>query len=130
MPKWSPWLKRVTVDKTDGDVSYWTLGARGLEFSWRARNTEVERGRIIQWQSETGLANRGRVDFTPVEDGKTRVRLGIEFDVPDAVASVIRNEAIGRFVESTLREDLKRFRTVCLSSLRRKRASTRPAGAE
>lgn len=79
-------------------------------------NTNVQRGKIIAWQSETGLGNRGRVTFTsdPACVDNSVLTLCVEFNVPRAVAAVIRNDFIGQFVQSTLAADLKRFRTIAL----------------
>jgi uncharacterized membrane protein len=121
MPRWSPWLRRVERDDQDPLLSRWFLGARGLEFSWLARIVENEPGRVIRWVSESGLNNRGRVSFDAVQENQTRITLAIEFDVPDAIAAAVRNDFIGRFVEGTLEEDLKRFRGTLLAENRRRR---------
>jgi uncharacterized membrane protein len=124
MPRWSPWLRRVERDAVDPMLSRWFLGARGLEFSWCARIVENEPGRVIRWVSETGLNNRGTVSFDVLHEARTRVTLAIEFDVPGAVANAVRNEYIGKFVEGTLAEDLKRFRTVMLAEKRKRIMAT------
>lgn len=125
MPSWSPWLKSVSVDADQPEVSQWTLNARGMDITWKARNTKVVRGEIIQWVSETGLKNRGRVTFDNVQDDidNCRVTLAVEFDVPEMVASAIRNDYIGQFVEDTLEADLKRFRSVALRHRRQQTMS-------
>lgn len=145
MPEWSPWLRRVEVDPSDGSLSRWVLGARGMEVSWLARIVEVDRGRVIRWESVTGLRNRGRVEFSAVpstttttttitrdtlgssnsgEDKghHTRVRLAVAVDLPQSVARMAAaSESAGRMVEDTLAADLGRFRTTVLAHLARER---------
>ncbi|CDF38300.1 unnamed protein product [Chondrus crispus] len=86
-------------------------------------NLEVRRGEIISWKSLSGLPNRGKVLFRPVDNSSTRssITLAIEFDVPPAIARAVQNDFIGRFVEDTLLADLQRFRKVVLSECRRAR---------
>lgn len=81
----------------------------------------MKRGEIIAWESQSGLKNRGRVTFVENNEEKTAVTLAVEFDVPAAIARVINNDFIGRFVEETLLADMKRFRSVALLK-KRKRA--------
>lgn len=134
MPRWSPWLVRVVV-ADDGAPegrarSTWTLGARGLTFSWEARNTEVVspqagggEGRIA-WVSEGGLRNRGKVRFQEVRGG-TKVELSVEVEVPERAAGVLRGGTVVKFVEDTLLGDLKRFRGVVLKEESRRRRAER-----
>jgi uncharacterized membrane protein len=114
MPSWSPWLRSVVVDTSIiPSVSTWTLGARGLTVSWRARNIEAIRGALVRWESITGLQNRGRVEFLDAEgDGrKTRVVLTVAAKLPKGIAmAATKIDMVGRFVEDTLRADLLRFR--------------------
>ncbi|CAN8076632.1 unnamed protein product [Agarophyton chilense] len=125
MPQWSPWLKSVVVDDIDGDVSRWTLASQGITISWQARNTQVIPGEIIAWKSETGLSNRGRVLFRDAKnDSGCKLTLAVEFDVPGAVARIFDFDFVGRFVESTLLADLKRFRSIALLNRRKRLRST------
>lgn len=141
----------------DPDVSRWTLAARGVEISWKASkftqlaakgmrfeprrqyltfsssligNTEVRRGEIIAWKSESGLPNRGRVLFQPEGKSKSQVTLAIEFDVPAAIAKAVNNDFVGKFVEETLLADLQRFREVALALRRRARTQGIAASPE
>jgi uncharacterized membrane protein len=129
MPRWSPWLRRVERDAKDPMLSRWFLGARGFEFSWNARVVENEPGKIIRWVSETGLNNRGRVDFESVAQSDSKITLAIAVDVPQIVARAVKADFIGNFIQGTLAEDLKRFRNVALADKRKKRVSERSSGA-
>lgn len=83
-------------------------------------NTKVVRGEIIAWRSETGLSNRGRVLFEPDGENNSKLTLAIEFDVPSAFAKAVDNDFVGKFVQSTLLADLKRFRSVALLQKRQR----------
>lgn len=82
-------------------------------------NTQVRRGEIIAWKSETGLTNRGKVIFRKQPNHQCTVTLAVEFDVPEAIATLMKNEFITNFVEKTLLADMKRFRSVALLNKRK-----------
>mmetsp|Transcript_9534 Transcript_9534/g.20100 ORF Transcript_9534/g.20100 Transcript_9534/m.20100 type:complete len:215 (-) Transcript_9534:117-761(-) len=124
MPAWSPWLDSVVVDELDETVSTWKLAARGVNFSWRARNTEVRSPDIIAWISEDGLANRGRVTFrdSGPKGDHTKLRLAVAFQMPSAVAGLVQgNDYVRSFVQRTLMADVTRFRSIALREHRRVR---------
>ena len=85
--------------------------------------TTATRGKLIQWESESGLRNRGRVVFNPLTTEKdcSTVKLAIEFDLPRAIASAVSTDFVGRFVQDTLLSDLKRFRASVLRYKRQQR---------
>uniref|UniRef100_A0A7S1EQM7 Coenzyme Q-binding protein COQ10 START domain-containing protein n=1 Tax=Timspurckia oligopyrenoides TaxID=708627 RepID=A0A7S1EQM7_9RHOD len=121
MPKWSPWLRSVEVDPSDETISKWSLAARGISVSWKARNTEVRSPDIIAWESIDGLPNRGKVLFSPIKENHTKVQLSVAFQVPSFLASIMENDFVSTFVQKTLLSDLERFRTILLREYRRKR---------
>lgn len=120
LPQWSPWVKKVEIDKADPLLSRWKLGARGLEFDWSARMFAVDRSERIAWSSEQGLKNEGNVTFVrdTSSESATLITLAIRFDVPGFVASLFDLGFVSRFVDETLEADLKRLRTVALKKKR------------
>ena len=44
-------------------ISIWTLKKFGLTYSWNAKNTILKPPYIIQWESISGLPNKGKVEF-------------------------------------------------------------------
>lgn len=80
------------------------------------------------------MRNRGRVVFKDKSGNegtpKSSITLAIEFDVPGPVASIIDNNFIGSFVESTLLADLQRFRKIALAKRRRARSKGLTASSE
>ncbi|KAA8498036.1 hypothetical protein FVE85_5621 [Porphyridium purpureum] len=122
MPQWSPWLEKVVVDEQDPTLSTWKLAARGISVSWRARNVRVEEPEIIQWESVTGLSNRGKVTFADADDGaSTNMTLTVSFNVPGFIAALMKSDFVGNYVERTLLADLERFRVIALRELRKER---------
>lgn len=126
-PKWSPWLERIDVDNNTG-VSQWTLFYLGLRYSWYAKNTVVEPPRMIQWESISGLPNKGKIEFigdrlacnssSPVcEDEGTLLKLTVSYNLPFAAAVVLR--ALGpvadTFIQRLLVDDFRRFESVLMS---------------
>jgi uncharacterized membrane protein len=70
---------------------------------------------IIQWESIDGLANRGAVRFY---DRKTTtvVKMTVAYGIPGIVGQLMDNLFLGRFVESTLRADMERFRSAIVNA--------------
>lgn len=96
--------------------------------------TAVQRPRLISWESETGLHNRGSVSFVenPNKDENktdrptTDVTLAVSFDVPAPVRLLFSLGFVTEFVERTMMEDLKRFRSVVLRDIRERQRLNRP----
>ncbi len=110
MPRWMKWIEAVEVPEGQPGVSEWRLGSNGFTFTWRSRITKQVKHQIIQWESTTGLANRGAVRFYD-RHGSTIVKLSIAYSVPNVLGQVMDRLFIGRLVESVLQADLDRFRT-------------------
>lgn len=126
-PKWSPWLERIEVDDNTG-VSQWTLFCLGLRYSWFAKNTVVEPPRMIQWESISGLQNRGKIEFigdrnpcnanlSICKEEATVLKLTVSYNLPLAAAVVLR--ALGpladTFIQRLLLDDFRRFEMVLKS---------------
>lgn len=65
MSRWSPWISSVRYQGTETE---WTINVRGIPLKWRATSQLVEDPFPgIQWQSVSGLNNRGIVEFVADE---------------------------------------------------------------
>lgn len=132
-PSWSPWLRRVCyVDEPDCQISQWTMRMAGLSFSWNSISTRKERPRVIEWESTSGIRNKGRVDIRPMaRDGSCvdaevanesthkycQMTLTMTFEAPRIVAALFRHDfsAIrAQMEERILRRTLVNFREVVL----------------
>lgn len=108
MPLWMKWIESVKVEPNDPSMSYWTLNTGGLEFKWSAKIVKTIPHQIIQWESTTGLANRGAVRFYDRKDTSI-VKLSIAYDIPGVLGQLMDSLFLGKAVESTLNESLAKF---------------------
>ncbi|MGK7890624.1 MAG: SRPBCC family protein [Leptolyngbyaceae cyanobacterium] len=115
MPLWMKWIHSVTVMPDDPKLSQWRFASGGFRFKWRSRITELIHQQIIRWESVDGLPNRGAIRFYDRGESSI-VRLSISYDVP-AVLAFMDDWFLGRLVESTIQEDLERFRTYALATV-------------
>ena len=113
MPRWMKWIDSVEVLKEDPDLSRWKLANMGFEFSWLSRILKLVPHQIIQWESVDGLPNRGAVRFYD-RNGSSIVKLTIAYDIPGILGQLMDNLFLGNIVESTIQEDLERFRDYAL----------------
>lgn len=115
MPNWMKWIDSVKVLEENPELSVWKLASTGFEFSWRSRIVELINHQIIRWESVSGLPNRGAIRFYDRGDSSI-VRLSVSYDVPPVLA-LMDNLFLGRVVESTIQEDLNRFRDYAIASV-------------
>ena len=123
-PTWSHWLKSVQYIHHDEDeklpTTLWTLGWRGFTFNWVAKSTRLVRPHIIEWESISGLKNRGIVSFIDLSSGdskpigRTEMRLTLIFIAPRIVSLMFNNSGrIKAAIESSvIQKTLVNFRDV------------------
>ncbi len=116
MPRWMKWIQSVRVAPDNSQMSVWELGAGGFRIAWRARILKQVPNQIVQWESVDGLPNRGAVRFYGRPTG-TVVKLSIAYAIPGAIGQVMDSLFLGRLVESTLQDDLERFRTYARTTI-------------
>jgi uncharacterized membrane protein len=99
------------VDILDRTRSRWTVkGPAGARVSWDAELINDKPGELIAWRTnDSTLVNHaGSVTFEPAGEGKTRVRVSLQYDPPGgrvghAVASLVSADA-GSQVANDLQE--------------------------
>ncbi len=97
--------------------SKWTVGVKGLRFSWTASDTRIIRNKRIEWASNSGLKNVGSVVFTPssASSDSTHMELCFTFILSRVVSSLYRRLNIRKYTEDVLLADmLQRFRDVVI----------------
>ena len=103
--------------------SKWTVGVKGLRFSWTASDTRIIRNKRIEWASTSGLKNIGSVVFTPSSssstssqsDSTTHMELCFVFVLPRLVSSLYRRLNIRKYTEEVMLADmLQQFRDVVI----------------
>lgn len=109
MPLWMKWIESVRVHEDNPDLSVWKLDTGGLEFSWQSRILKVVPHQIIQWESVDGLPNRGAVRFYDRQESSI-VKLSVAYAIPGILGKIMDRLFLGKAVESTIQEDLERFR--------------------
>ena len=80
-----------------------------LIFSWRSRILKVVEHQIIQWESVDGLPNRGAIRFYDRQNSSI-VKLTVGYAIPGIIGKLMDDLFLGRVVESTLQENLERFK--------------------
>jgi uncharacterized membrane protein len=109
MPLWMKWIESVHVREDNPDLSVWKLDTGGLEFSWQSRILNVIPHQIIQWESVDGLPNQGAVRFYDRKESSI-VKLSVAYAIPGILGKIMDRLFLGKAVESTIQEDLERFR--------------------
>ncbi len=109
MPRWMKWIDSVTVLEDNPELSLWKLDTGGFNFSWRSRILKVVEHQIIQWESVDGLPNRGAIRFYDRQNSSI-VKLTVGYAIPGIIGKLMDNLFLGRVVESTLQENLQRFK--------------------
>jgi uncharacterized membrane protein len=99
LPRLLSHVERVEV--LDRNRSRWTVkGPAGARVSWDAELINDKPGELIAWRTtDSTLVNHaGSVTFEPAGEGKTRVRVSLQYDPPGgrfghAVASLVSADA-------------------------------------
>jgi uncharacterized membrane protein len=115
MPQWMKWIDSVKVLEDNPELSRWKLSTGGLDFSWRSRITKQIPNQIIQWESIDGLPNQGAIRFYD-RGNSSIVKLTVAYAIPGILGKLMDGWFLGRVVESSLQEDLERFRTYALNA--------------
>jgi uncharacterized membrane protein len=96
----------VAVRQLDDSHVRWVAEIGGERQEWDAEIVEQEPDRVIAWRSTDGLANSGRVEFMPIDDG-TRVKVEMEYE-PEGLKETV-GAALG-LDGGQVEGDLERFK--------------------
>ncbi len=83
-----------------GNRYHWVARMFGTKQEWDTQITEQEPERRISWRSVNGTYNAGTVGFSSLPEGKTEVRLRMEYTPPAGKVGV----ALDQVTQSTRRE--------------------------
>ncbi|MGB3495517.1 MAG: SRPBCC family protein [Elainellaceae cyanobacterium] len=109
MPKWMKWIDSVKILEDNPELSEWKLASGSFEFKWLSRILKEIPQQIIQWESVSGLPNRGAIRFYDRGEASI-VKLTVAYAIPGILGRLMDNLFLGRIVESTIQADLERFR--------------------
>jgi uncharacterized membrane protein len=102
--RWSPWITSVAYQ---GAETEWSLNVRGMPLKWRATSELLDDPPGIQWESVSGLANRGRVEFTRETDDSCLMKVQMTILTPRLMRPLFRGTSI--FIEDFLRDKLLKW---------------------
>jgi uncharacterized membrane protein len=92
-----------------GDRYHWTARIFGSKQEWDAEVTEREPQRRVSWRSLTGPYNAGTVSMTELPNGKTDVRVRMEY-TPPAGQMGQRLDQLTQTTKREVKEDLENFK--------------------
>ncbi len=95
------------VHQLDDKTLHWRARIAGKAEEWEAEIVDQKPDERIAWRHGRGAVNRGVVTFAPIDSGRTRVSLAIEYDPKGFVEKV--GDALG-FVGRQVEGDLERFK--------------------
>lgn len=118
MPIWMKWIESVQVLEDDPELSRWKLASGAFNFSWLSRIVKLVPEKIIQWESVDGLPNKGAIRFYDRQENSI-VKLSVAYAIPGILGKVMDDLFLGKIVESTIQEDMARFREYALNKSNR-----------
>jgi uncharacterized membrane protein len=95
------------VHQVDDTHLHWCAEIAGKDVEWDAEILEQVPDQRIAWRSTTGKLNAGAVRFEPIDSGRTRVCLTMEYD-PEGVTENV-GDALG-VTTRRVTKDLKNFK--------------------
>jgi uncharacterized membrane protein len=95
------------VHQMDDRTLHWKAKIGGKVEEWTAEIVQQIPDQQIAWRHTRGAVNSGVVTFTPLEDGRCRVTLALEYDPKGVVEKV--GDMLG-FVSRRVEGDLERFK--------------------
>ena len=107
--------KHIKDIKEIGPKTYlWNVEFLGISYSWEAIVYQCERPRVFAWKSTKGLHNGGSYTLSE-EDGKTRLTLMMEYQIPSRMIEMLARpifkelaQSVGDEVLGNVRRELER----------------------
>jgi uncharacterized membrane protein len=115
MPNWMKWIESVTIQPDNPELSVWKLASGSFQFTWQSKITRQVKNQIIQWESVSGLPNRGAIRFYDRGPDGSIVKLTVSYSVPAIVQQVMVGLSLGKIVEGSLQADMERFKNYALT---------------
>lgn len=98
-----------SVHRTGDNKLHWRASIAGKSEEWTAFITEEIPEKRIAWASDDGVHNAGVVTFHPLDEGKARIMLQMEYKPEGAIESV--GDAVG-ITAHRVKNDLANFKRV------------------
>lgn len=119
-----------SVEVLDTKRSRWTAkGPAGTRITWDAEIINEIENEVIGWRSldNAQVANAGSVRFNPMPDGKTEIKVEMEYMPPAGKAGAAVSKLLGADPEQQIKDDLQRFKEVVEGTATSTRAKRQPA---
>jgi uncharacterized membrane protein len=104
-----------SVTQIDERRSTWVVkGPLDTSLEWTAQILTDREGELIAWESLPGaeVQNAGSVRFESAGEGRTEVRVTLQYQPPAGVIGATVAKLFGEAPEQQLEEDLARFKTI------------------
>jgi uncharacterized membrane protein len=109
-PRFPEFMSNVQQVRPIGDDRYhWAARIFGMKQEWDAEVTEREPQRRVAWRSMTGPYNAGTVSLSELPNGKTEVRVRIEYTPPAGQAGR-KLDQLTQATRREVKEDLQNFK--------------------
>src|SRR5687767_7138332 len=104
-PKFMEGIKSVT--QLDASHLHWRAEIAGKDVEWEAEIIDQVPDRRIVWRSISGARHGGKVEFLPLDENSTEIRLVMEYDPEGLLQNLGHTFGI---TEARVRGDLERFK--------------------
>ena len=94
----------------------WTV--KGIGVSWLSWNGP-EPGKLIRWESVSGVKQGGQCTFSAVAADETELCLELGFETPAPIALLFSGSWVRDFVEGRLNADMQRFALIAERNIKR-----------
>ena len=110
LPKFMRHLE--SVKEIDNKHSHWVAKApAGHTVEWKAEIINEVENRLIGWRSLEGdVSNAGSVQFIPVNDGSTELKVALQYSPPGGTIGAVLAKLFGEEPSQQIDEDLQRFK--------------------
>ena len=105
----------ASVHEIDDKKSIWVAKApAGTVIKWEAEIINDVENELIAWQTleGSGVDNAGSVNFEPVGDDSTRIKVVLRYDPPGDKLGIWVAKAFGRDPQKEIEADLDRFKAI------------------
>lgn len=102
-----------SVERVTDTLSRWRAkGPAGIDVEWNAEIHNEVPSKLIGWRSIEGsdVVSAGSVNFEDDGQGRTRLRVRLQYSPPGGKAGAALAKLVGRDAATEIREDLKRFK--------------------
>ncbi len=110
LPKFLPHISKI--ENMDSGKTRWTAkGPMGAELTWEAETIRQDADRMVSWKSTSGdVGTAGSVHFDDIGNGKTRMRVSMQYDPPGGKTTAMIAEFLGVGLDERVRKDLQEFK--------------------